>query len=149
MTIAARPQPNPAIISCGTLIVNSEGQLLLCHVTGHKHFDLPKGGMDAGETTLEAACRELSEETGLVLDCGLFQDLGEFHYTGTKKLHLYKVKAPADLTNLDHLVCASHFLHHETGLMRPEMDGYRWVSRDEIPHLCTAIMTARLLALDW
>lgn len=149
MTSTSCLQLNSTTVSCGTLIVNTAGEMLLCHVTGHKHYDLPKGGLDAGETTLEAACRELKEETGLEIDCRLFEDLGEFHYTGAKRLHLYKVQAPPDLTTLDHLECTSHFLNHATGRMCPEMDGYRWVARKDIPHFCTAIMTARLLALQW
>lgn len=129
--------------------MNEKRQLLLCHVTGHPQYDLPKGGRDQGETSLQAACRELLEETGLVLDSSLFEDLGEFHYTGSKRLHLFKVRAPADLTSLDHLVCTSHFRHFQSGLMCPEMDGYRWASRDEIPALCTKVMAAMLLSLHW
>ena len=38
----------PQRLSCGVLIVNAERELLLCHVTGQHHWDLPKGGMAAG-----------------------------------------------------------------------------------------------------
>ena len=37
-------------LSCGILILNPQRELLLCHVTGQDHWDLPKGGMHAGET---------------------------------------------------------------------------------------------------
>jgi putative (di)nucleoside polyphosphate hydrolase len=66
----------PRATSCGTLIASRTGQLLLCHVTGTDHWDIPKGMQDPGETTLEAAMRELSEETGLCFDPLLFVDLG-------------------------------------------------------------------------
>jgi hypothetical protein len=35
----------PAVIttSCGTIIVNPEGKILLCHATGTSFWDIPKG----------------------------------------------------------------------------------------------------------
>ena len=33
----------PRRLSCGIVIVNDARELLLCHVTGHDHWDLPKG----------------------------------------------------------------------------------------------------------
>ena len=48
-------------LSCGIVILNDAAELLLCHVTGHDHWDLPKGGAMAGETPLQAALRETAE----------------------------------------------------------------------------------------
>ena len=45
----------PRRLSCGIVIVNDARELLLCHVTGHDHWDLPKGGAMDGETALRAA----------------------------------------------------------------------------------------------
>ena len=42
----------PRRLSCGIVIVNDARELLLCHVTGHDHWDLPKGGAMDGETAL-------------------------------------------------------------------------------------------------
>ena len=50
--------PSRQRLSCGVLIVNAERELLLCHVTGQHHWDLPKGGMTPGETPLDTALRE-------------------------------------------------------------------------------------------
>lgn len=137
------------VISCGTLIINSNREILLCHVTGHPQYDIPKGCLDPGENPLEAARRELWEETGLQLDDLEFEDLGNSHYKAGKWLHLFKVSAPADLVSLNHLTCISHFKDAATGEMRPEMDGYRWAAREEVPRLCTKLMANKLLSLEW
>ena len=84
-------------VSCGTLIVNGAGQLLLCHVTGTAKWDIPKGMQDPGETPLESAVRELREEAGLAFEPELFTDLGCFNYRPDKKLHLFHVRAPDSL----------------------------------------------------
>jgi putative (di)nucleoside polyphosphate hydrolase len=136
-------------VSCGTLVVNAEHQLLLCHVTNTAAWDIPKGMQDPGETTLEAAQRELREEAGIAFAPERFEDLGEFEYRRDKRLHLYKVEAGNDLASLDHLVCSSYFPHPRTGAATPEMDGFRWASRDDIARLCWPRMAARLLALNW
>ena len=53
---------NVAIIVC-----NSEGKVLLCARADQKGYDwqFPQGGIDIGESVLEAAYRELREETGI------------------------------------------------------------------------------------
>jgi 8-oxo-dGTP pyrophosphatase MutT (NUDIX family) len=135
--------------SCGTLVINNRREILLCHVTGTHHWDIPKGMQDPGESTIEAAIRELREETGLVLDQALFQEIGSFDYQRHKRLHLYTVRAPQSLDKLDHLVCTSHFIHHQTGKPTPEMDGFRWASCHEIRALCAPRMAERLLSLNW
>ena len=135
--------------SCGTLIVNASGELLLCHVTGTAHWDIPKGMLDAGETPLAAAQRELFEEAGLSFDAERFQDLGRFDYRRDKRLHLFRIDAGDDLCSLDHLQCTSFFPHRVTGKDTPEVDGFRWASRDDVRTLCWPRMAQRLLSLDW
>ncbi|TFW09747.1 NUDIX hydrolase [Oxalobacteraceae bacterium OM1] len=137
------------LISCGTLVLNRRGDILLCHVTGTRHWDIPKGLQDPGETTLAAAMRELKEETGLEFDAALYEDLGLFDYRPDKRLYLYKLQAPDDFDSLGHLICTSHFPHHVTGKPTPEVDGFCWATREDVRTLCWPRMAARLLALAW
>lgn len=46
--------------------------------TGSRALALPKGHLDAGETAVEAATREVREETGLI--CEPVRELGEVRY---------------------------------------------------------------------
>jgi putative (di)nucleoside polyphosphate hydrolase len=139
----------PLPVSCGTLVVNPAGQLLLCHVTNTAKWDIPKGMQDPGESTLETAMRELREEAGIGFPAECFEDLGVFDYRKDKRLHLYKVQAGEQLTTLDHLVCSSFFPHHTSGKATPEVDAFCWAARDQIVRLCWPRMAQRLLALAW
>lgn len=136
-------------ISCGTLVRNPAGQLLLCHVTGTAKWDIPKGMQDPGESVLEAAMRELREEAGIAFDASRFVDLGLFDYRPDKRLQLFLVDAGDDLADLGQLSCCSFFPHPASGAATPEVDGYRWAGRGELARLCWPRMAARLLALDW
>jgi putative (di)nucleoside polyphosphate hydrolase len=139
----------PLPVSCGTLIVNPAGRLLLCHVTHTAKWDIPKGMQDPGESTLEAAMRELREEAGIAFAPERFEDLGVFDYRPDKRLHLYLVRSGDELASLDHLACTSFFAHHATGASTPEVDGFRWAERAQLAKLCWPRMAQRLLALDW
>jgi len=141
----------PQTVSCGTLVLDPAGRLLLCHVTNTAHWDIPKGMQDPGETTLEAAVRELREEAGIAFDLARFEDLGGFVYRRDKRLHLYRVRVgqnpPQELASLGHLHCTSFFPHPVTGKPTPEADGYRWAGRDEVAALCWPRMGKLLLTL--
>jgi hypothetical protein len=41
------------------------------------------------------------------------------------------------------------FPHHVTGKATPEMDAFRWATRDEVAALCWPRMAAKLLAIGW
>jgi len=136
-------------VSCGTLVVNPAGQLLLCHVTNTARWDIPKGMQDPGETTLQAAMRELFEEAGIGFDAARFEDLGGFDYRRDKRLHLYRVRVQDELGQLAQLACTSFFPHPVSGDPTPETDGYRWCSRSELAALCWPRMGQLLATLDW
>jgi len=129
-------------LSCGVVILNPDRELLLCHVTGQNHWDLPKGGIDADETPLQAALRETREECGLRLQAEALLDLGRFRYTSKKDLHLFAIAQPR--IELSALHCDSHFLDRLTGRYLPEMDGFGWFAFARVQALCTPKMAAVL-----
>ena len=140
---------NNLLVSCGTIVVNRRGEILLCHVTGADCWDLPKGVQEVGESALDAAKRELQEETGLVFNDEMFEEIGCFPFSREKRLHLFRVYAPHELDSLGHLICTSHFTHHVTGEPTPEMDGFCWAARHELAELCAPNLAERLLSLSW
>jgi 8-oxo-dGTP pyrophosphatase MutT (NUDIX family) len=125
-------------LSCGVVILNPGRELLLCHVTGQNHWDLPKGGIDPGETPMQAALRETREEAGLVLQAEALLDLGRFQYTSKKNLHLFATCLPR--LDLKELRCESHYLDRHSGRHMPEMDGYGWFGFERAAMLCTPKM---------
>jgi 8-oxo-dGTP pyrophosphatase MutT (NUDIX family) len=139
----------PLPVSCGTLVVNAQGEVLLCHVTNTAKWDIPKGMLDPGETTLGAAMRELREEAGIVFAPERFEDLGGFAYRRDKRLHLYRVRVEDELGDLSQLVCTSFFPHPVSGKPTPETDGFRWAARRELASLCWPRMGQLLLSLHW
>jgi putative (di)nucleoside polyphosphate hydrolase len=138
-----------AALSCGALVVNRRRELLLCHVTHTARWDIPKGMQDPSESPLEAAMRELREEAGIAFAPGRFKDLGTFAYRPAKRLHLFMVDAGDELASLEHLACSSFYSHRVTGAPTPEMDGFRWASRDDVGRLCWPRMAQVLLSLEW
>jgi 8-oxo-dGTP pyrophosphatase MutT (NUDIX family) len=129
-------------LSCGVVILNPDRELLLCHVTGQNHWDLPKGGIDTGETPIQAALRETREECGLRLDAQALLDLGRFTYTTKKDLHLFATFT--ERIELNELRCESHYLDRLTGRSLPEMDGFGWFTFERVRALCTPKMAVVL-----
>lgn len=51
--------------SAGGIVFNNQGQVLLTKHSQNKHWSFPKGLIDPGQTTKEAALREVKEEGGV------------------------------------------------------------------------------------
>ena len=91
------------------------------------YWDFPKGRLELGEAPLDAAIREVEEETGLV---GLVFRWGEAFretapYSGGKVARYYLAESPAGDVRLP--------VSPELG--RPEHDEFRWVSFAEAQRL--------------
>ncbi|HEX4233398.1 MAG TPA: NUDIX domain-containing protein [Caldimonas sp.] len=121
----------------GVLIFAPSAELLLCHATGTRFWDIPKGAAGDGEGSVAAAVREAREECGLVLDPRALQSVGHFAYRPGKDLALYAVLS--ERIDVGRLVCASTFIDR-FGRVRPEMDAFRWTPLTEVGASCAKSM---------
>ncbi|WP_323120941.1 NUDIX hydrolase [Burkholderia alba] len=122
----------PRTISCGVVILDGDGRVLLAHATETTHWDIPKGQGEPGETAQQAALRELVEETGITLAPDRLTDLGVFLYRPDKDLHLFAARAAEAEWDLSRCICTSMFPRRTDGTMIPEMDDYRWTAPAEV-----------------
>ena len=114
-------------LSCGLLVISPAGWLL-AHATRTPRWDLPKGGIEVGETPLQAALRECQEETGLDLGYlhNRIRDHGRHPYIPKKDLHLFSVRVeePLDLS-----VCSCSTMIEREGGSYPETDRWEWTPK--------------------
>jgi 8-oxo-dGTP pyrophosphatase MutT (NUDIX family) len=129
--------------SHGVLILSADAELLLCHATGGRHWDIPKGMADPGETSAQAALREAREECGLDLDPRALRDLGRFTYRPDKDLWLHA--ALVERVDPAQCVCSTFFTDR-WGRLRPEMDAFRWVRFEDVATHCARNMALVLTA---
>jgi bis(5'-nucleosidyl)-tetraphosphatase len=127
------------ILSAGVVVVRREGDvwkyLLL---RAFNYWDFPKGVVEAGEDPLEAACREVEEETGLSeLGFRWGHGFSETEPYGQGKVARYYVAETIQDTII---------LPVSPELGRPEHHEYRWVSYQEARGLLVP-RVARIL--DW
>lgn len=111
-------------LSCGVVVVRrAEPGWVTLMLRAYRHWDFPKGIRESGEDPLEAALREVAEETGI--------DQMDFHWgdryfeTGPYsrgKIARYFLAE----TRQEHIVLGPS---PETG--EPEHAEWRWVSFDE------------------
>ena len=77
-------------VTCG-IVIRVNNKILLGHSTGNKHWDIPKGLKDEGESFKEAALRETLEETGLNLYNEYLKDIGQFKLNSSKDIYLFEI----------------------------------------------------------
>lgn len=69
------------VFSAGGIVVKKVGgkkKVLVAQHSGHKGWDFPKGHIEKGETSEEAAIREVEEETGAKAE--IVEKVGETQY---------------------------------------------------------------------
>jgi 8-oxo-dGTP pyrophosphatase MutT (NUDIX family) len=132
---------SPRIVSCGIVLLDPDGRVLLAHATETTHWDIPKGQGEDGEAPHVTALREMVEETGIALGADRLKDLGLFVYRRDKDLHLFAARASADELDLSRCTCTSLFPRRSDGRLIPEMDDYRWASIDEVPRYASRSLT--------
>jgi 8-oxo-dGTP pyrophosphatase MutT (NUDIX family) len=136
------------VLSCGTLVLDREHELLLGHASGSARWDIPKGLSEPGESPLETARRETAEETGIELAPQSLLDLGRHPYLRGKDLHLFAVLI--ERVDAARCTCSTHFLDARQRL-RPEVDAHAWVPFDAVASRCgksLAALLAQRIALE-
>jgi 8-oxo-dGTP pyrophosphatase MutT (NUDIX family) len=108
-------------VSSGVIVTDGQ-RLLLGHATRSPRWDIPKGGVEPGETPAQAACRELHGETGLDAPEGELVPLGIFPYLRDKDLALFVWRVAA-LPDPKSLACAEFFVL-PNGARLPEFDRF-------------------------
>jgi 8-oxo-dGTP pyrophosphatase MutT (NUDIX family) len=128
-------------LSCGVVLVRSTDQgWMTLMLRAYRHWDFPKGLREEGETSLEAALREVAEETSidtLAFEWGeRYTETGPYSRGKTARYYL------AETTQEKVVMGPSP----ETGM--PEHHEWRWVSFDEAydlasPRVRTVVQWAR------
>lgn len=119
--------------SAGVIITDGT-HVLLGHTTNSQRWDIPKGGVDQGETALEAAVRELAEETGLRITPDKLQYLGRHSYSDRKDLELFLWKV-VQMPDPHMLHCVSEFYNEQEGAWQPELDAFQVVPWSDADHM--------------
>jgi ADP-ribose pyrophosphatase YjhB (NUDIX family) len=71
-----RLTPSKVTVSAGGVVINQQGMILVVNQNGTS-WSLPKGHVDSGEEPLQAAIREITEESG-VDDLHFLRALGAY-----------------------------------------------------------------------
>lgn len=126
-------------LSAGVITTRREGgswRYLLLRI--YTYWDFPKGIVEPGEDPLQAACREVEEETGLTdLMFAWGHDYRETPPYGKGKVARYYV---AETRQVDVVLPVS------PELRQPEHHESRWMSYEEARHL----LSSRVVPiLDW
>jgi 8-oxo-dGTP pyrophosphatase MutT (NUDIX family) len=126
-------------VTAAVVIINRDGDILGCHGTGKPKdsgFDFPKGLVEPGETDVQAALRELYEETGIdtVLESDLI-DCGIHHHNKEKDIHIFLLKTD-EMPDVSTLVCKSTFeiCNRVTGEVErecPECNFFEIISKED------------------
>jgi len=115
-------------LSAGLILTDCK-KFLACHVTGRKHYDIPKGLVDVEEKPVETCIREVEEETGLKIKEEELVDLGVFKYCKGKDLHLF-LMVKKELPDTKNMKCTSFFLDNK-GRKLPEVNGFKSIDFSE------------------
>ncbi|NIY65559.1 NUDIX hydrolase [Streptomyces malaysiensis] len=114
----------------GAVIPNAEGKVLLLHRAADDYlgglWELPSGGVDAGETLTEALHREVAEETGLTVTV-IETYLGHFDYLSKSGKKTRQFNFTARVT------------HEGDTVKLTEHDAHLWADRTEQEQVSSAV----------
>ena len=116
--------------SAGGVVINRNGMVLVVNQRGNS-WSLPKGHVEEGETPLQAAIREIEEESG-VTDLEFVKELGTYQRF---KLGVQSEDDTSELKTITIFLfrTKSDFLMPSD----PDNPQARWVERDQVAELLT------------
>ena len=135
------------IESAGVVVIDKSGEVptVLC-VRAYSNWDFPKGHLEPGETHIEAAVRELEEETTLSLQDVKLNGLKAPSVTYGSG----KGKKTATYFLADRTSDKSPFLPVREELGRPENDEFKWVPFTQLNSLIPArLVPVVTYVTDW
>ena len=136
--------------AAGGIVVDDSGDMLL--IRRNNRWDLPKGKVEAGETLLQAALREVEEETGMAPAAAGSVPVKTYHLFRAPKAWFKGSNPPPHKW---HLKQTSWFpMTAEKQPVTPQQEegitGGCWVTPDEWHrHLSHSYGTLRTLANQW
>lgn len=95
-------------VACGVIVTDGKRLVAIKPWGKALALDIPKGHLEKGEEEIDAAIRELQEETSITVDKRRLKRIGEFPYTSYKDLILFLYKVPS-LPSVESLKCNSTF----------------------------------------
>lgn len=122
---------NGKLMTCAVVIINKNGDILGCHGTGKPNgegYDFPKGCADLGESDLQAALRELKEETGIIMSNEELIDCGVYKHNKEKNIHIFMCQTET-FPLIEKLKCSTYFTFN--GKEFPEVNGYEIIPKKE------------------
>lgn len=132
-------------ITCGLIILNELNEILLGHSTGNKWYDLPKGLLEENEKPIDGVLRECKEETNLDFQKEFLIDLGQHNYNKEKDIYLFYINVLKNDIDMSKLTCTSFFINRYTKKSTPEVDGFKWVHKNDLINYCTKNMSNVLI----
>ena len=117
-------------VSAGGVVLNSQAQVLIVNQDG-KSWSLPKGHIDPGEGPLEAATREIMEETGIT-ELQFEAPLGAY---GRYKIGLNSLEDKNEWKVLLFFLFKTD--QNKLKPQDPHNPEARWVNEDEVENMLT------------
>lgn len=147
-------------ITCGIVYrIKNTNTFLIGHATKTKVWSIPKGIKDDTDKDESfSACRELKEETSLILNPEDLTFIGNFAYTNKKDMSLFYYEVDKEnAADIEGLFCTSSFAYNYTTkngynkvALLPEIDKYKYIDIKDCKLYCNAKMCEILeLNIKW
>lgn len=119
-------------VTCGVFIINSDKKILLTHPTGfnNNYWSIPKGLSDINETHIDAAIREVYEETGLILDKNKVFKLGPLIKYNKKNKYLCSFYTISSKDISDYKIYCNSMVY-KNNVSFPENDMHCWATYEQ------------------